>query len=402
MTATDRIIPANARPYASRSSRAADARARAPRGRAPVQGPSAGEIAAMLTDRIEALCADLLPHGKAVRGEWCVGSVQGEPGQSLRVNLGRRAGVWCDFSNGEHRGDALDLVRLVNDLPDKTAAIKWARGWLGLRDDPRALEKAREAREKRAEQAKKAEKQDETARKKAQALILNGQAAIQGTPVDYYLQGARGLDIWSLAHHHKAGKGKQLLGALRYRPDVWCSEVQDRLSAMLAFVVHPQTGQFMTCHRTYLQADGRSWDKAALKDPRKAYSSFSGGIIPLWRGASGLPVTKMQAGETLAITEGIEDALAVAIARPEWRVWAAVSLNNIRRLDLPAVAGGPQSRLILCGDNDDGQAERRALQSAAERFAGQSRRVEIKRPPESFKDYNDWLRGLARAGREQP
>lgn len=395
MTET-RIIPANARQYGPRSSRAVNAGARTSGRGAPLQGPNAGEIAAMLTDRIDALCADLLPHGKAVRGEWCVGSVQGEPGQSLRVNLGRRAGVWCDFSNGDHRGDALDLVRLVNNLPDQTAAIKWAKGWLGLRDDPQAMEKARHAREKRAEQAKKAEKQDETARNKAKGLILNAEAAIQGTPVDYYLQGARELDIWSLVPHHKAGKGKQLLGALRYRSDVWCSEVQDRLSAMLAFVVHPQTGQFMTCHRTYLQADGRGWDKAALKDPRKAYSGFSGGIIPLWRGASGQPVTKMQPGETLAITEGIEDGLAVAIACPEWRVWAAVSLNNLKNLDLPAVAGGPQSRLILCGDNDDGQAERQALQGAAERFAGQSRRVEIKRPPAAYKDFNDWLRGMAR------
>ena len=70
----------------------------------------AARLSQQLADRIEDLCATLLPAGRRVGHEWKVGSVQGEAGKSLGIHLaGDKAGVWCDFATGE-AGDALDLA----------------------------------------------------------------------------------------------------------------------------------------------------------------------------------------------------------------------------------------------------------------------------------------------------
>jgi hypothetical protein len=93
-------------------------------------GP-AHEIARALADRIESLCNDMLPNGVRQGSEWCVGSINGEAGQSLRVHLnGEKLGVWCDFAEESNRGDALDLVEAVKNL-STPAAMDWARQWLG-------------------------------------------------------------------------------------------------------------------------------------------------------------------------------------------------------------------------------------------------------------------------------
>jgi putative DNA primase/helicase len=91
----------------------------------------AHRIAVALAGRIEALCRTLLPEGRRQGAEWCVGSVNGEAGQSLRVHLtGEKAGVWCDFAEDIERGDALDLVEAARNC-STVDALDWAQAWLG-------------------------------------------------------------------------------------------------------------------------------------------------------------------------------------------------------------------------------------------------------------------------------
>ena len=98
-----------------------------------LDGIAASEIAGRLSERIEALCRELLPNGKRVGAEWWCGSVNGEAGQSLGVHLvGEKAGTWADLA-GDDRGDALDLVKKVLRL-DTRDAIGWAKPWLGIDD----------------------------------------------------------------------------------------------------------------------------------------------------------------------------------------------------------------------------------------------------------------------------
>jgi hypothetical protein len=46
-----------------------------------------GALSAMLADRIDSLCAELLPAGTREGHEWRIGSVAGERGRSMAVHL---------------------------------------------------------------------------------------------------------------------------------------------------------------------------------------------------------------------------------------------------------------------------------------------------------------------------
>lgn len=89
------------------------------------------EVSRLLASRAQAVCEKLLPNGRREGHEWRIGSLAGEPGQSLGVHLtGEKAGVWSDF-NGGATGDLLDLWAEVRRAPLATA-LDEARNWLGV------------------------------------------------------------------------------------------------------------------------------------------------------------------------------------------------------------------------------------------------------------------------------
>lgn len=93
------------------------------------------QIAAMLGERAEDVCRWLLPGGKRMGSEWRCGSVAGDEGDSLGVNLSPgKGGVWRDFASDERGGDLIDLIMAVRGL-DKKGALAEAKGFLGLKDD---------------------------------------------------------------------------------------------------------------------------------------------------------------------------------------------------------------------------------------------------------------------------
>lgn len=92
---------------------------------------SAKEIVCLLVQNIERVMAYLLPNGKRKSGEWCIGSVNGEPGDSLKVCLeGDKMGVWCDFATGQG-GDLLNLWCLCRDKTISGAILE-IKQWLGI------------------------------------------------------------------------------------------------------------------------------------------------------------------------------------------------------------------------------------------------------------------------------
>lgn len=98
------------------------------------------DIARRLADEAERVCQYLLPRGKREGHEWCVGSIGGEEGKSLKVHLtGHKAGVWSDFADGRG-GDLLELWRQVKELSPHEA-INQAKAWLGIKDSPPQLRK---------------------------------------------------------------------------------------------------------------------------------------------------------------------------------------------------------------------------------------------------------------------
>jgi len=67
------------------------------------------EIRARLLDQLESVLLYLFPRGKRRGSQFYIGNLQGEPGDSLVVELeGPKRGVWIDFATGES-GDVLAL-----------------------------------------------------------------------------------------------------------------------------------------------------------------------------------------------------------------------------------------------------------------------------------------------------
>lgn len=94
----------------------------------------ATEIASLLALQADGVVRMLLPKGRRVGGEWEVGGIDGEPGQSLRVHVGSgKTGVWSDFDTGES-GDLIGLWMAVRGQT-LAEACKDALDYLGIKDD---------------------------------------------------------------------------------------------------------------------------------------------------------------------------------------------------------------------------------------------------------------------------
>lgn len=344
-----------------------------------------GDIVAGLAARADALAAELLPHGVREHDEWRVGSLAGEPGRSLAVHLrGTKAGVWSDFSTGD-AGDALDLVAAVLYRGDKKKASAWARDWLGLAGD------APLPAPRRAPPAAPASEEKDKYRDAAFRIWIAASPLLKGTPAAVYLY-HRGIDLERLGRQPRA-----LRFAARLKHP--CGEFWPALVAGIN-----RGAQQVAIHRTWLRHDGNG--KAPVPpladgrpgDSKMTLGSYRGGMIPLWRGASGKKLKDAMPGEVLILSEGIEDGLSAALAMPEYRVAAAVSLANMAAIELP-----PQiATVIIAGQNDPWFDERagrehgarRGLDRAIRHFQAQGKEVRIVRPP-SGKDLNDTLRGIA-------
>lgn len=333
---------------------------------------SAGELSAMLAQRMPDLARELLPAGRRQGRELVCGDIHGSPGRSFSVCLyGEKAGRWSDFATGE-AGDALKLVAACLFSGDQKQAYRWSLRWLGIAENGPAT-----PRRPLPAPGGPARTGDRRARDFAARIFFReAQERIHGTPAGLYLDGRGDL---------LAGLGRQPR-ALRYHGALKCTEVKRQLPALVAAIVD-EDGAFRGIHRIWIAQDASGvWRKAPLDDPKKALGRIAGGHVPLWRGAAGVPLHQAPEGETIAISEGIETGLAVAVACPELRVIAAVSLVNLGRVRLPPSV----TSVILLADEDANEKARQQLHQAAELHIAAGRTVRIARPP-AGKDFNDTL-----------
>lgn len=176
----------------------------------------------------------------------------------------------------------------------------------------------------------------------------------------------------SLAETYLRSRGIALspLPSLRFHPGlkhasggVW--------PAMVAMVVHGETGEALAVHRTFLARDGQG--KAPVDPPKMMLGPCRGGVVRL-----GEP------GDVLMVGEGIETCLAAMQATGN-SAWAALSTSGLRSLDLPCAI----AKVIVLADGDEpGEA---AAQDCARRWQRQGRSVRIARPPSGM-DFNDLLK----------
>lgn len=345
-------------------------------------------LKATLIARLDSLVMQLYPAAVRDGNHWRLGDVDGAPGQSLAITrTGAHAGQWTDFNPTGARasGDLLHLVAHVMTGGDFRGAVDWAREWCGLGaispEDQRRLRERAQAATARHEADAERLRADKRAR--AQRLFFGAPAEFRGTPGAAYLAG-RCIDLARLRHYPRA---------LRFHAAVTCGEVGAALPAMLACVTDaaaPVNRAFLATHRTWLapRADG-TVTKAQLKDAKKSLGSIRGGTIPLSRGHSGAPLKEGPHGEWVTLGEGIETCLSFAIANPDRRVLACVALGNLGCVSLPPHVGG----IIVLADNDPTRAGLdRQLALLTERGLPHV----VSRPPERFKDFNDWLQALVK------
>lgn len=346
------------------------------------------DVVAGLTARIGPLCHELFPAGVREGHEFRVGSPAGEKGRSMAVNLGpAKAGVWRDFSGGQG-GDALDLVSHALFGGDKKQGLAWAKKWLGL-DSPLTEAERRRIDERRAAAAAKAatarKADDERTAKGIRAIWLGARADLRGTPADDYLR-SRGIFLSQL--------GRQP-GALRFHDGLYESDSKKYFPAIVAGVTAPD-GEMCAVHRTYLAFwTAGGWHVKAgevhpeIRDSKKSWGPLRGGSIPIWRGETGRPIRHKDPGPAVTVTEGIEDALTVALADPARRVVCGVSLANIAALWLPDAI----KDVTIHAHNGDGPEATRALERAIAFHQAAGRTVRLARAPAGVKDFNDVVRG---------
>lgn len=360
------------------------------------------EIVDALQARAEDVARAYAPGGTVQGGRyWAL-----DPGRqdtsigSFYVGLqGQFAGRWRDEATGES-GDMLDLI--MRSLGrDKKAAIEEAKQFLGLATETEAQRRARlrqqeVAQKRQAEDAARdAEKRARRARQ-AHAIYMEASPQIEGTPVQWYLEG-RAISFDRLGRVPRA---------VRYHPDLRYYHIDKKTGevtegsfpAMVAPIYGGWTeGQdrprFIGIHKTFLQRgpDGR-WTKADVPKPKLIWGTKKGGFIRIWsgqgpRGGKGPALSKMPPGGTLYVTEGIEDALSVAVLDPSRHVAAAIDLGNIREMNLhPNV-----SVVWIVADNDPDPALASQIDRAARRFHAEGRAVMIWRNHHGGKDINDAL-----------
>lgn len=296
-----------------------------------------------LKQHVPDLCLTLLSNGKLQGDDWVIGSLDGEPGESLKVCLiGSKAGVWHDFSTGD-KGNTLSLIAAVLRV-SKPEAREWFRRWLkSAPPSPITPPSAKACI-------------DNTTNQKLALKIWREAVPIDPqSPTAKYLtsRGIKKSKPDNLRHHaslhHKSNKS---------------------FPALIAAVQNVD-GEITAIHRTYLSKNGRS--KASIKPNRMMLAKCSGGAVRLT-----LAETKV------AICEGIETGLSVMEACPDLPVWASLSTSGMVNIKLPSSI----TEVIILADGDDA-GEKAAVKLSA-RLHVEGKTVRIARPGQGL-DFNDLL-----------
>lgn len=366
------------------------------------------EIAQMLRPHAESLAFRVFPNAKRDGAFLCVGSIDGEPGSSLKIRrVGPLAGNWSDFAVAQGApgagGDLIDLLQHTLCNGDKAEAVREAKRFLSIDSmDPAKLERHRRQADKAIERNRQRDMEDkEKGRRQAEGLWQSAGVLTPSAPPVLYLQG-RGIDFRVLG---------KLPGAIRFHPEVWHAQLGRKIPAM---VTKFQAGsQHAATHITFLHrhGDGR-WSKlpAAVFDglgiSAKNFrlkqingpAHTLGAHIQLWKGDTSGKLEDIPPGTAVECSEGIEDGLSYAMANPAARVIAGGTLGIIGVLKLPPQAGD----FHVLAQNDEKPEPIAALedalrkQQAAAASDGSGRVVACRWPPQEYKDWNDWLRGAKR------
>lgn len=208
----------------------------------------------------------------------------------------------------------------------------------------------------------------EAIQKSNQRLWLASKAVSDGDSVDLYLRHTRGLNLAEVP------PGLQYHSGVSYYNEK--GALVDYFPAMLAQVVNA-AGQVVAIHKTYLNEDGTKVDLSPVKKLSRAISPGA---------TQGAAIQLFEAGETLAVAEGIETALAVHILADEYLpTWATVTANGLESLEVPSCV----KRLIIAADNDVSGRGKQAAERLAARQVARGVTCQILIPENAGADWAD-------------
>lgn len=109
------------------------------------------ELSDLLWAQVDRVAPHLLPNGKKEGHEWVAGNVNGDKGNSLKVNLSGKK-KWADFAEGDG-GDMLDLWMACRGI-NLHQAMQEAKAFLGIKDDDHHFDAKREKKFSRPDRKK--------------------------------------------------------------------------------------------------------------------------------------------------------------------------------------------------------------------------------------------------------
>lgn len=112
---------------------------------------SPSELSDLLWAQVDRVAPHLLPNGKKEGHEWVAGNVNGDKGNSLKVNLSGKK-KWADFAEGDG-GDMLDLWMACRGI-NLHQAMQEAKAFLGIKDDDHHFDAKREKKFSRPDRKK--------------------------------------------------------------------------------------------------------------------------------------------------------------------------------------------------------------------------------------------------------
>jgi putative DNA primase/helicase len=143
-------------------------------------------------------------------------------------------------------------------------------------------------------------------------------------------------------------------------------------------------GHAITCHRTYLTADGRKAPFENVKKQMKGVRKLDGAAVR---------VIDVPESRVLGLTEGIENAVAVGTAyRYSINVWSTLNCSNLEMVEIPE---GRFDKIVIFADHDqlDPKTNRRPglhyVELLKARLEAAGYTVELKVPPVEGTDFAD-------------
>jgi hypothetical protein len=278
-----------------------------------------GDIARKLARDAEQVCRTYLPGGHREGNYWIAGDVQGSKGRSLYVRLkggdhGKgAAGKWTDAATGEH-GDLLDLIALNLGHDQLSTTLEEARLFLALpkASEPHELDPVRVP----------------AGSHKAAQRLFAASRPIANTPAEVYLRARKLTDLRTERW-------------LRYHPRCWYRPSEDDTPGTptafpaLVAAVTDDAGTITGVHRTWLDPTLRN--KAPVATPRRAMGDLLGHGVRIGN-----------AGQVMAIGEGLETMLSWHMMLPSMPLIATLSAAHLAALEWPVCV----QRLYLVRDDD--------------------------------------------------